>query len=313
MMAHIEKKNHLGTPEYVGKETAQYILKKWFSVLPESVLSWIIGFLIICISEAMPIKSVILRFMGSMWEPLFISMTGLGQQGINFVVWYISAMLICMAILYPLLRKHHGIMIYLVIPITSLCIFGFFFRNYGHPRGPSNWLGWTYKGVLRAFAELGIGCLLYYLSKKIRSYEYTRLGQWIITLTESVLYIVVIYFMYLTGASKYDYFIIVLLAIAVSLTFSGSGIDKNLFNNNIVLWLGRFSVPLYFSHYFWAKVLNYFVSVDAGITFRLSIYLVCSFATAIIVMQSANLIRKCGPRFFCKLVPLIVKKPPCIE
>ena len=301
MMATVEKKNQVGRPDKIGAETAGYIYKKWISVLPESLIAWIIGFFVICFTEHTGLRDMIVRFIDSVWEPFLFTMTGLGRRGINGVVWYVSAMLICMALLYPLLRKYQDIMLHLVIPLTSLCILGYFCRNFSSARGPTNWLGWTYKGVLRAYAELGIGCLLYYFAKKIRSMEYTRLGQWMITVAESILYLAAIYFMYLMGANQHDYFFIALLAFAVALTFSGSGADSHWFDHRIIMWLGRFSVPLYFGHTFWATAMKDLTSSGTSITIRMAIYISISCITALLVMWLANIIRKFGPTVLRKI------------
>lgn len=301
MMSTIEKKNKLGPPEYVGRETVMYIKKKWISVLPESLISWFLAFGILCIAENHTLTSAIAKLINGIWEPIFITMTGLGRRGVNGVVWYISAMLICMAILYPLLRKYPDVTLHIIIPLTSLCIFGYFFKNFSSVRGPTNWLGWTYKGVLRAFAELGIGCWLFYLAKYIKKYNYTILGRFLISLTENIIYISITIFMYIMGANKYDYFFVAIMAVAVALTFSGTGIDSNLFNSKLVMFLGRFSVPLYFSHTFWASALNYYVPVVWRISHRMAVYLALSIVTASLVMWMAYAVRKYGPKICQKI------------
>lgn len=307
MMAAIEKKNSLEKPECIGKETFLYIKKKWIAVIPESLISWMIAFGVMCIVEQRTVSSAFFRFIDGIWEPLFITMTGLGQRGMNGVVWYISAMLLCMAILYPLLRKYQDVTLHIIIPLTSLCIFGCYFRNYGSPRSPTEWFGWTYKGVPRAFAELGIGCLLYYLAARIRSYEYTRLGRWLITLTENAIYMSVVIFMYLIGANKHDYFFIALLAFAVALTFTGSGIDRDFFNNKTAIWLGRFSVPLYFGHTFWANALKYILPETWRIRYRLAVYVAASIITAWLIMRLADSVRKNAPRICTSIKNHLVK------
>lgn len=307
MMASIDKKNKLGKPQYIGRETIQYVGKKWVSVLPESIISWIIAFCIMCPLEGRDFESTVFRFIDGIWEPIFITMTGLGQRGMNGVVWYISAMLICMMILYPLLRKYPDVTLHILIPLISLCIFGCFFRNSGSVRNPTKWLGWTYRGVLRAFAEIGIGCWLFYLSRAISKNNYTRKGRLVISTVENIMYIMVIYFMYIMGANKHDYFFVALMAIAVALTFSGAGIDAELFNNKIVMWLGRFSVPLYFSHIFWGDALNYFVPLTFRIRYSMAIYFALSCATALIVMKLSSEVRKSGPIVLKKIREYLIK------
>jgi len=133
------------------------------------------------------------------------------------------------------------------------------------------------------------------------------LGKWLITVTESVFYIVVTYYMYHTGATKFDYFFIAILAVAVALTFSDAGIDSKLFNNNFIYRLGRFSVPLYFAHIFCAKYLSTFVPVFWRIRYRLLIYLVISFCTAFVVMLLARMIRLYMPKILAFLKKHLVE------
>lgn len=292
MMVVIAKRNRIAPLEAIGKETAKYILKKWSSVLVEAFISFAIAFIVMIIAKRPAIYEIILTLIDSIWELLFITMTGLGKRGINSVVWYISAMLLCMAILYPLLRKYPDVMLHIIIPVSSLCIFGYLYQNGGSVRNPTKWLGWTYRGVLRAFAEIGIGCLLYYFTQYICSFSLTKVGRWFVTITENACYLLVLYYMFIAGAKKYDYFFVALIAVAIAFTFSEQGVDTDYFNNKFVLWLGRFSIPLYFSHTFFASYLNYFVPTEWSIKMRLLIYMCISFVTALFVMALSSAIRE---------------------
>ena len=298
MMATIEKLNQVSQPQNIGKETGQFIIKKWKLIFPEALITFLIGFVITALAENLTLREMVLWFIDTVWNVLFVTMTGLGRRGINPVVWYISAMLISMAILYPLLRKYRDMMLWIVIPLTSLCIFGYFYQNYGAPRSPTIWLGWTYKGVLRAFAELGIGCLLYYLSKYIRNIGFNKKGRYLITITETLLYLGVLTYMYVLDVSVCDYFFIVLLAAAVALTFSGIGIDAEFYNNKLAMWLGKFSIPLYLSHSFYATYFSFFVPEGISHGVKLLIYLGMSFATALMVMYVTKYVRKAANELF---------------
>lgn len=304
MMASIEKASSSSCVN-IGKETFAFIFKKWISIFPECIVTWLLAFGITAAANQWTVRQTIWGFIDKVWEMLLLSMTGIGGMNINLVVWYISSMLICMMILYPLLRKYYSFTIYIFIPLSALLILGYLSKNYGTPRGPTKWLGFIYKGTIRGFAEIGIGVLLYHLVQKIRSYSFNKYGRIMISCIEWCSYGIVIYFMYLQGANKYDYFFIALLALAISLSFSEKGIDSRLFCNKWVYMLGRFSVPLYFSHIFYAQCLNMFLSENYSAKSRFAIYLTISFITAFLVMQFCKWLRHKAPnikRGFKKLV-----------
>lgn len=305
-MASIEKASQKITNTSIGKETSEFIFKKWFSVLPESIITWLLALVFSAIANQWNMKQTIWIFIDKWWEMIFLSMTGIGGSGINLVVWYISSMLLCMAILYPLLRKYHDITIHVLIPVSALLILGYLSTNYVHPRNPLKWLGFVYKGTLRAFAEIGIGVLLYYFSKRLRSYSLNKWGCFLLTCIEWSIYLVVIYYMYSQNSNKYkcDFFFLALLACAVSLSFSEKGIDNQLFANKLAYTLGRFSTPLFFSHVFYAYHLNKILPQNYSEKTRLSIYLIISVITAYFVMRFCKWLRYIIPdikRTFKKL------------
>ena len=55
---------------------------------------------------------------------------------------------------------------------------------------------------------------------------------------------------------------IMLLAVAIILIFSDTGMDRNLFRNRLCYALGRFSIPIYLSHLFYAYYINQYVSEE---------------------------------------------------
>ena len=139
------------------------------------------------------------------------------------------------------------------------------------------------------------------------SFSLTKMGSWVVTIIENGSYLLVLYYMFVTGARKYDYFFVALMAVAVAFTFSGQGVDINFFNNKFVLWLGRFSIPLYFSHTFFASYLNCFLPTCWSMKVLLLIYMCISFLTAFCVMVLSRTIRKKLPDIGVKIKHLLIQ------
>ncbi len=191
--------------------------------------------------------------------------TGLRVGTVNSVVWYLSTMLLCMSILYPLLRKYLDFTKNLFVPLAALLLLGYLCVVDGAPRNPTKYLSMTYKGNIRGFAELCIGIMAYYMAGWLSHFSFSNIGKMILSAIKWGCYFSFVAYMYYESATETDCFIILVLALAVSLTFAEVGLFCKKFNKPVVYALGKFSVPLYFGHQFYVRNLNNFSRRD-GIT-----------------------------------------------
>lgn len=292
MMASVFKKNQSGKSTGTAKETLGFLKRKLYSFYPEVLVAWIVAFAFTCWALESNSKAIIKRFVDSFSESLLLYSFGVSWNTVNPATWYLSSMLICMAILYPLLRKFPCVMKYLVMPLSALFLLGWLCKNDGHPRNPTKWIGFTYKGNLRALAELELGVLLFFSAQKIRKIPFNRLGKTLLTIIECCCYAAVVIYMFLETPSRRDLFFIGLLCLGISLSFSKQTLLSELPESKFVFWLGKFSFPLYLSHQFYAKGLNDLLPAVYTNAQRMVIYLFCSFATALFVWGFSNLIRR---------------------
>ena len=102
----------------LGKETFNFILKKIKVFLPYTITAGIILLIINNVFETISIRNNIL----SILDIFLIEMTGIKIKILNGPLWYISSMLICMAILYSLIRKYKYNYIYIFVPLCVLLI-----------------------------------------------------------------------------------------------------------------------------------------------------------------------------------------------
>ena len=299
MMASIKKMSERTMS--LGAETGAFLWKKYKSFCPEILITYVIAFAITYLGQ----KTNFFTLLSTTFsEVLLINMAGIWAKSVNGAIWYLSSMLIAMAILFPLLRKYGDTALYVIIPVGSLLILGWFCGNVKSPRNPTEWLGWTYKGNLRALAELGIGISLYPIVEKLKKLNFTVFGRIFLTAVEYGCYAQLIHYMYTSTATRKDFFYLLIYAIALVISFSQMGIDTVVFNNRFFSWLGKFSFPLYLSHHFYSKNIRAFFPKYSDKRL-LVLYYGLSLGTALVVMILSDLIRKYGSKL--KLKRLVVR------
>ena len=193
----------------VGKETFNFIIGKIKSLYPEAIIAWIIGIFFISYVKRSSLFEILSLMADSFFEVIFLQMSGLGATTINGVVWYISSLILCMAILYPLIRRYKDMMIYVVLPLLIFFLLGYLCMQYDHPRSPNKWIGITYKGNIRAFAEISLGVVFWQVTKWLSNISFSKLGRILVTGFKWGLYIIIIYYMYRCEAGKRDFLFII--------------------------------------------------------------------------------------------------------
>ncbi|MBQ9912627.1 MAG: acyltransferase [Clostridia bacterium] len=305
LMASIEKAEKNSSLS-LSKETGIFMLRKYKSLYPDVAVAYFFGIIIVCVftsAEFFPL------FEKSWFDIFLIISTGLRGTGIISVTWYVSSMLICMAVLYPFIRKYKDMALNIVLPVGTLLILGFMYRNYSSVRGPLNWNGFTYYGNLRAMAELSMGCLCYCLSKKLKTVDFSSAGKTLLAIVEFAGYGMFVFYMASDFDGLKDFFYIFILCISVIISFSGKSLGHKLFNNSTFTFLGKFSFPLYLVHGIIALQFSNIVPSAENMRTRdrLLIYLTISFASAVAVMLISKLIRKAGPIIISGIKKLTVK------
>ena len=230
----------------LGKETFDYLLKKVKTFFPYVFFAGIMALILINFFNGFNLYNNVT----SIWDLLLLKMTGLKGLDLNGPVWYISSMLLCMLILYPLIRKHKYNYIYILAPLIVFFGLGYINQNYGSMRGPLFWVGLTYKGNLRAFVELTLGTLLYVICEKLKKLNFTLFGKLVLTIIEITCFVIpFLMSQFMLSASKYDMITIMIISIGIVLAFSEQTLELNLLNNKISYWLEKLSFTLFIFHF----------------------------------------------------------------
>lgn len=279
----------------IGKDTLLFIKKKYTSLCPDLFISWILGAGATIFALDYSLTKAVKLFIGGIWEMGLLHMSGLNPQGLNSAVWYLSSMLIAMAILYPILRKYKNAGRLIIVPLAVILIFGYLYGEFGSLRVPFGWTGLTYRGNLRAFADLGLGVICYQLTQKFASLPLNAFAKSLLTVLKYGCFGVLIVYMYIETSALLDFFLLPVIMLAILLTFSRQTLGQGIFNNKFVTFLGRFSLPLYLSHYYWVKILKEWLPASMSVGEMTAVYLAIAFASAALVMGLSALWKKIKP------------------
>lgn len=284
----------------IGSETLHFILHKIRSFLPEFLIAWWIGFVLIGVVRQYGVLDYLKAFGNDFWELTLVKMSGLFTHGIDGAMWYLSAMLLGMAILYPLLRTKRDLMTHLVCPLLALFLYGYLCQAEGHPRDPIVWLGLCYKGLVRAVAGLCTGVVICVAVRRLKRFSpsgLTKTGNALAIGAQLLCLLLTIRYMAEQEPSEYDYFYMFLLMLLVLISFSGFGLESVLGNSQrlhlLSAFLGKYSLSLYLGHLYFAQHVNELLPEElySG-KIRMTVYLAAAFANGLLVMGLSALYRR---------------------
>lgn len=215
-------------------------------------------------------------------------MLGFGGSGIIDQIWYISAMLLCMALIYPQIRKLKDNYFCFWGILQAIIVGGLYFHLFHNLDYPETWVGFTYRGVIRAFFEINIGACLYPLVQKIKDLDFTKFGVICITFIEILGFAIPVLAAHFID-KFYGYILLLMLISSVTLAFSEKTLDFKYLNNKFVYFLEKISIPIYFIH---IPVRDYIKTFNLSYYVNIPLILVCSIIAGIIMYLVVDYLRK---------------------
>lgn len=289
MMANIARRQNEPT-QHLGGETLRFVGRKIATFYPEVVVAYIIGLVFESVAMELSGGQIGRLLMSDPFEVLLLRMAGFGNNPINGATWYLQTMILCMLILYPLTRKFPDMMQRVIMPLLGVLLLGWVCRNYGNLRDPNKWIGFTFKGNVRGLAELCLGAAAYPVVQWLKSFR-LKIGDRIaFTVLKWSCWIGLLAYMYQTS-TKYDAFFTLVTFLAVVLAFSQQCIDAPLYQNRVVSWLGKMSLPFFLSHIFFAQDLPQVLPEGLGRRKMWAVYFGCTIVTTAIVYWGGKGIR----------------------
>ena len=259
-----------------------FLLRKTARIYPCFIFAFVISFaarMIIGRFSAAQAAGYALR---AVPELLLLRMSGVAGYWVNTPTWYISAMMLSMLLLFPLLlllKNRSYTYLFLLISALSYC---WLFFTMGSLENPYRWQGLFYSGLVRAVAGISLGVFCSGVSLRLKG---TALSGHALSAAELFCYAAVLLHSAVTGRSHADFLLVLLLAAAVSVSFSGRASTARFFcrYERFCLTCGEFSLALYLNHRVFTLI---FPAVGYNVNYAvlLLLYLLCSFCAALAAM-----------------------------
>ena len=231
----------------LSNETLSFMWGKYKAIFPYHVVAFIMLVIIKFLVEKPELGKGIRMLFGSIPNFLLIEMSGFGSVGINPIEWYISAMLLCMFIIYPIIRTHYDMFVKVIGPILAIFILGYMYYTTKGLTGVKQWMGVGYKSVFRAFAELSLGCTAYEICRIIseKKREISVQTKVLLTCIEALCYAFTIEFIVSNLPREYEFYALITLFVGVTLSFSEVTYGNKMFQNKFFFFLGKATLPMY--------------------------------------------------------------------
>ena len=236
-----------GSVKFDPAKGLAFMKRKYLSLMPKHIVAFIIAFIVFVMCKDLSGSSVVTAFINALPNLLLIQNTGLSFSEPNHVEWYLSSMLIAMAVLYPILYKHYSAFARYVGPLIAVLLCGYMTYTDESLTGVFVWTGICFKSVLRAIAEITLGFTAYELSSYLASQKYSAAKRWGFTIAEFICFGLSTLFVASRLPIKYEAICLALLFIMVTLAFSGVSHGSRILSNKVCFFLGKLSLPIYLS------------------------------------------------------------------
>ena len=214
------------------KASVKYILLRYKQLYPAFLFSWIFIFCKIIFFDHVKI-SLFSEIRNHIFELSLLWILIPNCKIYNFFAWYISALIITSYFVYWLMKFKKSLFIGFIAPLSTILIYSYFLK-----KGFGLDFHWRLEtivmdGILRAFADISIGCVSFFLYKKIASYPKSK----ILKVFFSIIEFIVLRFLYSilikSEPGNYDFVSIPMFIILIILEYSQFTLLSDLLNKRI--------------------------------------------------------------------------------
>ena len=230
----------------IGVDTVCYVYRKIKAVFfPYMLLSCVtVIYILFTRSDAMEYT------VDRLPSLLFLQRTGIADEGFITVGWYISSMLLAIAVIYPFLGKFYDSVSLIAAPVISSLAIGALIHETGHLPQRA-FAGFIHLANIRAIAVVLLGVFTFRVSRYLMDQKLSKAKWTALIITENLCWIISFYYMVSVHSEKYEGHITYLMAAAVAICFA-----RELRGNHITEVLGRLSLPIYLSQSIVRKIVN---------------------------------------------------------
>ena len=234
-------------------ETWHFEKSKFLSFFPQHAVAFVfvaIGYVLVKKYNLIQSISHLIKGVPTFFLTYMFGTATPKPEKVNPPIWYLSAMLIAMLFIYPFLRKYYRAVTRYAGPVLAVGIMAVIFWKTQSLDPVLKVIGFGYEGLLRAIAEMLMGCTAFEISRWLAGKKLSPVLKGLLTVYEAAVFIGVIVFSFTNLKNSYDFLILVLMFTAVPITFSNQTYFGDLFNNKICYFLGKCSLSIYLVHMF---------------------------------------------------------------
>ncbi len=258
-------------PSPLGDETLRFLWRKVKSFLPYHIL-----FQLLMLAARVAHQSITFSELLNQVSGFFLlQRTGLFGKSLLTVEWYLSSMLLAMAILYPIARRWYSSYTHLFGPLCALLLLGWLYQETGKLADYNDWSGLTYYCNLRALAELSLGMTCYEVCQQLAKRTLTFWQRLLVTLVEGGCYLGTLLYFCSGWRSKLGFLTVFALCVAITLSFSQKGLlgESRLFQNRVCDFLGRLSMPIFLGQNVARSVVPYLLDLEETTDYALPTFI----------------------------------------
>lgn len=237
---HPERTNQKLSRDYLG-----FLKHKYLRIMPEHIPMFVMTFLVYVLVHDFGFLKTLVLAADNIPSFFLIQMTGINLGNVLHIEWYLSCMLIAMALLYPFCRRYYYTFTRFFAPLLALLILGYLQKTTSCLTGVTVWMGFAYKSTFRAIAEIALGTTCFELSRFLMENCGTKCMRWVLTVLEGGCFLAVMLFIFLSAGRQFEVLALGLLFVMVAAAGSGLSFGTDWFDKKIFYFLGRMSFPLY--------------------------------------------------------------------
>lgn len=308
LMAREEAHMPSGNVDTLGPDTFRFISKKIKRLFPYLAFAFIVNFVVWSIPSSRFSAQYVEHAISGLLNFIFAYSAGFHSEDFFYIgySWYISAMILTMVFLFPLLRKNRKTFMYVYAPLIvffGMGLFAFMYGRVGYAIS-DDWI--LSNGILRASFDLCLGCLSYTVSEKLKSYNFTHFGAQLLSAALLLGTAIVSYRIIFLGANSInDFLLIFLLALIIAIAFSEkASISFSLGEKASTFW-GNFSYAIYITSNCW----SYFIarmfpdwSYKKAVLVYILLAVICALACMATCAMIGQLYRKYQGKILRKII-----------
>lgn len=248
-MAHIDRKRaDINKPMNYGMNYTIGKIKRLFPYAAVGTLICYVWFIINNYDSIGGAKGCFWTLSNMMYEMFFVTFSGAFPGTVadfkNAPMWFLSAMLMVLPLIMYLAVKAEDFFRNYFVWFAPFLIYGWLIHSWGNFAVWADYRGFLFGGVVRAFADITMGCAAYLAGCKIR--EFAK-GKIFWTIAEIVGLVVTVYSC--TVWPDTYHLVTVIIIMSMSIAISVSGISYTCIDNKFVNYLGGLAMPMYCLHW----------------------------------------------------------------